>query len=39
MELIGKSDQVKVPDMAISQIEHIIMLSNNTKEKDSVNIF
>ena len=39
MELIGKSDQVNVPDRAISQIQHMIILSSNIKEKDNVKIF
>ena len=39
LELIGYSDQVNIPDIAMSQIEHTITTSNNNTENDIVKIF
>lgn len=38
-ELIGYSDQVNVPDIAISQMEHTIIPSNSNTENEIVKTF
>ena len=39
LALIGYSDQVNVPDIATSQMEHTIMPSSNSTENDIVKAF